>query len=99
MSRIRFDQVVIDCADPQALAAFWSSATGYQVAHVSDTWVSVVGEGDRDICIAFQRAGSETLKESCSRRLGSAREEAEASRIEGLGAVRCWTSDKPDDRF
>src|SRR4051794_23859064 len=100
MTGIRFDQVVIDCADPRALAAFWSAATGYQVANVSDTWASVVGEGDRDICIAFQRVPEpKRSKNRVHVDLAAPDEEAEASRIEALGAVRRWTSDKPDDPF
>jgi hypothetical protein len=100
MSKIRFDEVVIDCADPRALAAFWASATGYEVTHVSDTWASIVGEGDRDICIAFQRVPeAKTSKNRVHVDLAAADEESEARRIEALGAVRRWTSDKPDDPF
>ena len=36
--------VTIDCADPRALAAFWTEAAGYQVA--VDYGVFVVLEGD-----------------------------------------------------
>jgi predicted enzyme related to lactoylglutathione lyase len=74
--------------------------TGYEVAHVSETWASIVGEGDRDICIAFQRVPEAKLsKNRVHVDLAALDEEAEAQRIEGLGAVRRWTSDKPDDPF
>src|SRR5690349_14335053 len=100
MSKIRFDEVVIDCADPRALAVFWALATGYEIAAASETWASIVGEGERDICIAFQRVPEpKTSKNRVHVDLAAADEESEARRMEGLGAVRRWTSDKPDDPF
>ncbi len=97
---IRFDEVVIDCTDPRVLASFWAAATGYQVANVSDTWASIVGESERDICIAFQRVPEPKVgKNRVHVDLAAADEEDEARRIEGLGAIRRWTSDKADDPF
>jgi hypothetical protein len=38
---VRFYQVVIDCADPRSLAAFWRSFTGYEVSRDFDDWSSI----------------------------------------------------------
>src|SRR5437763_2282842 len=100
MSQVRFDEVVIDCRDPGALAEFWAGATGYEVTHSSEHWASIVGEAERDVCIAFQRVPEEKVtKNRVHIDLSAPDEEAEARRIEALGAVRRWTSDKPDDPF
>jgi hypothetical protein len=46
---------VIDCADPQSLARFWAAATGYELQSDEDDWASVIGEGEREIRIGFQK--------------------------------------------
>jgi len=33
--------VVVDCADPAPLAAFWAAVLGAEVAHAGDEWVSL----------------------------------------------------------
>lgn len=65
---VRFDEIVIDCAGPQSLAAFWSSVTGYELQSASERWAAMVGEGTRDICIAFQRVRGQGDEEPCSHR-------------------------------
>lgn len=100
MPGLRFDEVVIGCHEPQRLAEFWAAVTGYRVAHSSQRWAGIVGEGDRDICIAFQQVPEPKAgKNRVHVDLAAADDEAEATRIEALGAVRRWTSDKPDDPF
>ncbi len=53
VERVTLAGVVIDCADPPTLAAFWASFTGYEVEHGDDTWMSIRSPdgGDR---ISFQ---------------------------------------------
>ncbi len=44
--------LVLDCADPPALAHFWSAVLGAPVAEEESTWASLVGSPR----MAFQRA-------------------------------------------
>jgi len=97
---VRFEEVVIDCADPGALARFWSSVTGYEIDNESDRWAAIRGEGERDIWIGFQRVPeAKSVKNRVHVDLGAADEEREARRIEALGATRLWVSDDPEDPF
>jgi len=97
---VRFDEIVIDCADPESLAAFWSAVTGYELQASSDRWAAIVGEGTRDICIAFQRVPEgKVTKNRVHIDLSATDETQEAARIEALGATRLWVSEKPDDAF
>lgn len=50
----RLYEVVIDCPDPRALAAFYAELTGYETRYEHDDWVTL-GHGD-SVRIAFQRA-------------------------------------------
>lgn len=47
--------VVIDCADPAGLAAFYSELTGLPVTHRSEDWV-VIAESETTSGFAFQLA-------------------------------------------
>lgn len=51
----RLHHVVLDCPDPQALAAFYSELLGQPVTYRSDDWV-VVAASDRASGLAFQLA-------------------------------------------
>ena len=97
---VRFREVVIDCADPQSLARFWAAATGYELQSDEDDWASVLGEGEREIRIGFQKVPEgKVVKNRVHVDLGSSDEETEATRIEALGATRLWVSDDPEDPF
>jgi predicted enzyme related to lactoylglutathione lyase len=97
---VHFHEVVIDCADPRSLARFWAAATGYGVHSDEDDWASVLGEGDRGIRIGFQKVPEgKVVKNRVHVDLGAPDEEAEATRIEALGATRLWVSDDPEDPF
>jgi len=47
--------VVLDCPDPDALAAFYSALLGLPVTYRDDDWV-VVAASDKSSGLAFQRA-------------------------------------------
>ncbi len=97
---VRFREVVIDCSNPRALARFWAEATGYALDQDHEDWASVVGEGDRAIIIAFQQVPEgKVVKNRVHVDLSAADVEAEALRVEGLGATRRWVSDDPEDPF
>ena len=47
--------VVVDCADPAPLAAFWAAVLGASVAHAGDEWVSLTSAGAGHPRVAFQK--------------------------------------------
>jgi catechol 2,3-dioxygenase-like lactoylglutathione lyase family enzyme len=51
----RMHHVVLDCLDPDALAAFYSALLGLPVTYRDDDWV-VVAPSDKSSGLAFQRA-------------------------------------------
>lgn len=51
----RLRSVVLDCPDPQALAAFYSELTGLEQTYADDEWVTL-GTLDGGVRVAFQRA-------------------------------------------
>jgi predicted enzyme related to lactoylglutathione lyase len=52
----RLDEVVIDCLDPTALAAFWQQVLGGSIVHQSDEWVAVVPDPTaHGITVSMQR--------------------------------------------
>jgi catechol 2,3-dioxygenase-like lactoylglutathione lyase family enzyme len=50
----RLHHVVLDCADPDSLASFYSELLGQPVTYRSDQWV-VVAADDRTSGLAFQQ--------------------------------------------
>ena len=97
---VHIHAVVIDCADPQGLARFWAAATGHALHSDFDDWASVLGEGERLIRIGFQKVPEgKVVKNRVHVDLGASDIEAEAARIEALGATRRWVSDDPEDPF
>ena len=91
--------VVIDCADPPTLAAFWSMFTGYEVDHGDDDWVSLRSPNG-DERISFQKVPEpKTVKNRVHLDFAAEDEEATATWIESLGATRRWVSEDPDDPF
>jgi catechol 2,3-dioxygenase-like lactoylglutathione lyase family enzyme len=53
----RLEKTVIDCPDPQALAAFYAAVLGMQVNEDLGDWV-VIGIGPNDRQLAFQRVAT-----------------------------------------
>jgi predicted enzyme related to lactoylglutathione lyase len=58
MAIAQFSCIVIDCPDPDALAAFYGALLDWKV-EVCDGWVEVRTEDDSQ-CIAFQQVGGYT---------------------------------------
>lgn len=53
-STIKVRSIVYECPDPSALAEFYSTITGWEVAYADDEWVTVK-EGDV-VRLCFQKA-------------------------------------------
>ena len=99
MINVRLYEVVIDCADPRALADFWMRFTGYVMRHGDDDWVSI-GAQDGSVIIGFQKVPEpKSVKNRVHLDFAADDYEATALEIEGLGATRKWISDKPEDSF
>jgi predicted enzyme related to lactoylglutathione lyase len=47
--------VVVDCLDPEALAAFWSALLDREVAYADDEWISLTTTGPGHPRVAFQK--------------------------------------------
>jgi len=95
--------VVIDCAEPASLAAFWAAVTGYEVRDEGpeddNTWRTLRGPAGRPN-IGFQKVPEpKQVKNRVHIDLYAADEEAAAARIEALGATRLYVSQDPYDVF
>ena len=51
----RVNSIVLDCPDPQALAAFYQDLLGYQPHSADDGWVTIADPSDRSRRLSFQR--------------------------------------------
>ncbi|GAA4218590.1 VOC family protein [Actinocatenispora rupis] len=51
----RLKAVVLDCPDPQALAAFYAELTGAPIVEVEDDWVDLADDG-AGVRLSFQLA-------------------------------------------
>jgi predicted enzyme related to lactoylglutathione lyase len=89
MARMHIANVVIDCADPERLAPFWSAATGYSRTWSNDEFI-VLSPGDRGGPLLLLQRVPETKvgKNRVHVDLGASDLEAEVERLVGLGAVR-----------
>lgn len=111
MTGLGITTVVIDCRDPHRLARFWAEALGYQPSKGVEDWAGLRSEADAGeldwvrltgagVAVAFQRVlEPKAVKNRVHLDLESADEEAEASRLEALGATRLRRSEDPDDVF
>ena len=96
---VRFYQLVIDCAHPRSLAAFWMRFTGFEIGSAHDDWVSIRSPDD-STRIAFQRVPeSKAGKNRLHVDFAAKDEGATARAIEAIGATRRWASDDPEDPF
>ena len=48
--------IALECADPEALAAFYSRLTGWPVVYSSPDWCSIGERRDAPLHLSFQRA-------------------------------------------
>ncbi len=51
----RFTELIVDCADPNRLAAFWAAALGYETDEGSDEWVLLRDPAGAGPMLGFQQ--------------------------------------------
>jgi ribosomal-protein-alanine N-acetyltransferase len=110
MSGVRMANVVMDCASVAKLASFWSAVTGYRPAPGEPPWddpewndagwVTIRDPEGRAPKFAFQGVPEgEVVKNRVHLDLMAEDEEAEAAKIQELGATFLRRSDNPEDPF
>lgn len=81
--------LVLDCADPSALARFWAEALGYTSLGEADPYVLLVdGDGQGPNLLLQQVPEPKAGKNRMHLDVHTSDIEAEAGRLEGLGARR-----------
>ena len=93
---LRWQCVVVDCADPEPVATFWAAALGWRRTHVSVDGGEIVleppaGSPEDGICpdLLFIRVEAPTTgKNRLHLDLRPTDQPAEIARLESLGAVR-----------
>ena len=99
MVDVRFREVVVDCADPPALARWWADLTGYAPRTTYDDW-STISNDDQSMMIGFQKVPEgKVVKNRVHLDFWATDEEAAAREVEAMGATRLWVSEDPEDPF
>jgi len=81
--------LVLDCADPQALAEFWSAALGYTTVGAAGSYVLLVdAEGAQPKLLLQQVPEPRTTKNRMHFDIETPDVDGEADRLEQLGATR-----------
>lgn len=86
---LRWFSVVVDCANPAALAAWWAQVLGFQVVHRTDREVDIAAGTGSFPGLAFLRAPDEKRgKNRLHLDLNPDDQAAEVARLLELGATR-----------
>ena len=81
--------LVLDCADPEALAGFWSAALGYTTLGGAGSYVLLVDEAGQQPKLLLQRvAEARTAKNRMHLDIETIDLDNEVARLEALGARR-----------
>jgi predicted enzyme related to lactoylglutathione lyase len=81
--------LVLDCADPESLARFWSAALGYESLGSAGNYVLLVSPTPGKPKLLLQRVPEpKTTKNRMHVDIETPEIEPEAKRLEGLGAIR-----------
>lgn len=111
---LELSTVVLDCREPYVLAVFWAEVLGYRPELGDEDWAALSAEAEAGelgwvklvdprgahVPIAFQRvAEPKAGKNRLHLDLTATDEEADARRLESLGATRLWVSGDSEDRF
>jgi len=92
--------VTFDCADPRALARFWSSAIGYPIAEERDDYARLEAPDSRGLrhVLFFRVPEPKSSKNRVHVDLASRTPEAEIERLLALGATLADPGDGPQWR-
>lgn len=92
--------VVVDCEDPERIAAFWCAALGYEVVYRSDDIVDIAPDVHSFPGIEFVRADRhERRKSPIHIDLDPDDQDAEVARLLALGARRIDVGQPADARW
>ncbi len=80
--------IVLDCADPEKLAAFWSKALDYEIAGFAEQWGMLKGPRDGDILLLQRVPEPKSGKNRMHLDITTPDIEAKAKELEVIGAVR-----------
>jgi predicted enzyme related to lactoylglutathione lyase len=81
--------LVLDCADPDALATFWSAAIGYTILGGAGSYVVLVDDDGHQPKLLLQRVSEpKTGKNRMHFDIETPTVDEEVARLEGLGAHR-----------
>src|SRR5919197_6326401 len=89
--------IVLDCANPQRLADFWSQALGYDVAGFADQWGMLKGPREGDVFLLQRVDEPKVGKNRMHIDVTAVDIESRAQELEALGATRL--SDGPLTQF
>ena len=96
----RLTELVIDANDPDALATFWTSVLGWEVASTDDEGVVIADPSGRLPTLMFARVPeAKAGKNRLHLDLYSDDQHAEVERLLALGATRHPRVPEPDDDF
>lgn len=81
--------LVLDCADPAALAPFWAAALGYEVAHDVGNYIVLAAPSGTKPSLLLQRVDEpKAAKNRMHLDIDTPDVDAEVGRLEALGARR-----------
>jgi predicted enzyme related to lactoylglutathione lyase len=80
--------IVLDCADPEKLAAFWSKALGYEIAGFAEQWGMLKGPRDGDVMLLQRVDEPKSGKNRMHIDITTPDIEAKAGELEAIGARR-----------
>jgi predicted enzyme related to lactoylglutathione lyase len=89
--------IVLDCADPELLAEFWSKALGYSVSGFAEQWGMLKGPNDGEVFLLQRVPEPKTGKNRMHIDVTAPDIEAKAKELEALGARRL--GDEPVSQF
>jgi predicted enzyme related to lactoylglutathione lyase len=80
--------IVLDCADPQKLAEFWSQALGYTVSGFADQWGMLKGPREGDVFLLQKVVEPKAGKNRMHIDVTATDIESKAAELEQIGARR-----------
>ena len=89
--------IVLDCADPEKLAEFWSKTLGYTIRGFAEQWGFLTGPRDGDVLLLQKVPEPKSGKNRMHIDVTTPDIEGKAKELEAIGARRL--SDEPLTQF